>query len=269
MPARPHDARVFHALHAGPDLLILANCWDAQSAKITEQAGARAIATSSAAVAWAHGYADGHHLPMAKLAASVEEIARVVGVPITVDSEGGYSDKPAEVARNVALLIDAGASGINIEDGTTPPDLLCRKIEAVRAAAAAANVDLFINARCDVYLRGLKEGHEALPETLSRAKAYREAGASGLFVPGLIDLSTIHEIVSQAHLPVNVMARKGLPPFAQLRSAGVRRLSAATGISKAAYGAASRAAQAFLETGDSDALAAVGDPTNYQAMFQA
>jgi 2-methylisocitrate lyase-like PEP mutase family enzyme len=192
----------------------------------------------------------------------------VVSVPISVDSEGGYSDKPAEVAQNIAALIEAGASGINIEDGTSPPDLLCRKIEAVRAAAERAGVDLFINARCDVYLKGLREGHEALPETLVRAKAYREAGASGFFIPGLIALDTIGAIVSEAHLPVNVMARKGLAPAAQLRAAGVRRLSAGTGISTAAYGAAGRTARAFLEAGDSDALtAAIGEPVNYQAMF--
>jgi 2-methylisocitrate lyase-like PEP mutase family enzyme len=116
-------------------------------------------------------------------------------------------------------------------------------------------------------LRGLKEGPEALPETLARAKAYREAGASGLFVPGVIDLNTISEIVSHAHVPVNVMARKGLPTAAQLKSAGVRRLSAATGISRAAYGAASRAARAFLESGDSDGLAAAAGSIDYQAMF--
>jgi 2-methylisocitrate lyase-like PEP mutase family enzyme len=232
MPARPQDAALFHRLHAGPDLLILANAWDAQSAKVIERAGARAIATSSAAVAWAHGYGDGHQLPVARLVETVSAIARVVAVPVSVDVEGGYSDEPTTVAENVGAVIEAGGIGINIEDGTGTPDLLCRKIEAVRA------------------------------------KAYREAGASGFFVPGLIDLHAIGEIVRGAALPVNVMARKGLAAVADLRGAGVRRLSAATGISRVAYGAAGRAAQAFLADGDSDALAeAIGPPVDYQALF--
>ncbi len=268
MPARPQDAALFHRLHAGPDLLILANAWDAQSAKVIEQAGARAIATSSAAVAWAHGYGDGHNLPVARLVETVAEIARVVAIPVSVDVEGGYSDEPARVGENVGAVVEAGGIGINIEDGAGTPDLLCRKIEAVRATASRAGVDLFINARCDVYLRRLKEGEDALAETLARARAYREAGASGLFVPGLIDLHTIGEIVRGATLPVNVMAQKGLPPAAELKGAGVRRLSAATGMSRVAYGAAGRAAQAFLADGDSDALTtAIGPPVNYQALF--
>jgi len=268
MPARPQDAALFHRLHAGPELLVLANAWDAQSAKVIERAGARAIATSSAAVAWAHGYGDGHQLPVARLVETVSAIARVVAVPVSVDVEGGYSDEPTTVAENVGAVIEAGGIGINIEDGTGTPDLLCRKIEAVRATASRAGVDLFVNARCDVYLHRPQDGQVALAETLARAKAYREAGASGFFVPGLIDLHAIGEIVRGAALPVNVMARKGLAAVADLRGAGVRRLSAATGISRVAYGAAGRAAQAFLADGDSDALAeAIGPPVDYQALF--
>src|ERR1043165_2222730 len=121
MPARPHDAETFHALHR--DFLILPNAWDAGSARVMQEAGAKAVATSSAAVAWARGYADGHGLPMSILAAIVQEIARVVSVPITVDAEGGYSDDPAEVHHNIAKLIDAGGVGINIEDGKQPHEL--------------------------------------------------------------------------------------------------------------------------------------------------
>jgi 2-methylisocitrate lyase-like PEP mutase family enzyme len=268
MPPRPREAALFHGLHAGPDVLVLANAWDAQSARVIEQAGARAIATSSAAVAWSHGYGDGHDLPFPRLVETVAEIVRVVNVPVSVDMEGGYADDPGRVGENVRALIEAGGVGINIEDGTSPPDLLARKIASVREVAGRAGVDLFVNARCDVYLRGLREGREAFVETLSRARAYREAGASGLFVPWLVDLETIAEIAQGTPLPVNVMARKGLPPAARLGTAGVRRLSAAAGLSRAAYGAAARAAEAFLAGGDSDALvAAGGTPVDYQAMF--
>src|SRR5215813_4844281 len=132
MPVRPADAATFHTLHK--ELLLLPNAWDAASARVVQEAGAKAIATSSAAVAWAHGFPDGHGLPIAKLATVVEEIARVVSVPITVDSEGGYSDDPAEVERNIATLIGVGGVGINLEDGRWPHDLHLKKIEAARRA---------------------------------------------------------------------------------------------------------------------------------------
>lgn len=268
MTARPNDAEHFHALHKGDEILILPNAWDAQSAKLIEEAGAKAIATSSAAVAWSHGYADGHFLPIPRLIATVEAIARVVSIPVSVDMEGGYSDDPGEVGETVSAVIGVGGIGMNIEDGRSSADLLCGKIEAVRAAAERAGVDFFVNARCDVYLKGLAEGHAALEETLRRGRAYKEAGANGFFVPGLIDLHVIAEIARSIALPLNVMARKGAPSVADLKAAGVRRLSAATAISNAAYAAAARTAKGFLETGDADALAeAGGPPVNYNAKF--
>ena len=132
MSARPQDAETFHALHR--DFLILPNAWDAGSARIVQEAGAKAVATSSAAVAWAHGYADGHGLPVSILVTTVQEIARVVSVPITVDAEGGYSDDPAEVQKNISKLIDVGGVGINLADGKWPHDLHLKKIEAARNA---------------------------------------------------------------------------------------------------------------------------------------
>ena len=144
------QAAAFRALHAGPDPLILANAWDAGSARLIASLGARAIATSSAAVAWSHGYADGHALPIEALAATVREIVRVVDVPVTADAEGGYDDDPRAAAENVGRLIDAGAVGVNLEDQGQAPDLLCAKIEAVRAVADRKGVALFVNARTDV-----------------------------------------------------------------------------------------------------------------------
>ena len=129
-----NNAAAFNALHAS-GLLILPNAWDAGSARLIETLGARAVATSSAAVCWAHGYADGHHLPVDFLITTVREITRVVSIPVTCDFEGGYADDPATVAENIARVIDAGAVGINIEDGNAPPELLARKIAAVREAS--------------------------------------------------------------------------------------------------------------------------------------
>ncbi|MGL4542890.1 MAG: isocitrate lyase/phosphoenolpyruvate mutase family protein, partial [Polymorphobacter sp.] len=130
--------QVFHALHHAPEMLILANAWDAGSARLIASLGARAIATSSAAMAWTHGYPDGDALPVALLIASTAAMARAIDVPLSVDIEGGYSDAPEAVAGLAAALIDAGAVGINIEDGSAPPALLAAKIAAIRAAADAA-----------------------------------------------------------------------------------------------------------------------------------
>lgn len=268
MSARPEAARQFHGLHKGPDLLILANAWDALSAKVIEGAGAKAIATSSAAVAWAHGYADGHHLPFEKLRVTVEEIARVVALPISVDMEGGYADEPGKVGANVAAIIEAGGVGMNIEDGRGAPDLLVRKIEAAREAAARAGVDFFINARTDIYLKRLKTGEEAEAEVIARGNLYKGAGANGFFVPGLADPAILARVASAVDLPLNVMGWKGVPSKAALLSAGVRRLSAATNMARAAMHVTATAAAHFLREGDSEALAALADPNaDYNALF--
>jgi 2-methylisocitrate lyase-like PEP mutase family enzyme len=136
MSASADRAAEFRALHVPGRCLLLANCWDAASARVIESCGASALATTSAGVAWAHGYPDGDALPASLLAKTVGAIVRVLSVPLSVDVEGGYSTDPAAVADIVAAVIDAGAVGINIEDGTAPPDLLCRKIEAVKRVAA-------------------------------------------------------------------------------------------------------------------------------------
>lgn len=147
----PSVAQVFRRLH-GEGLLVLANAWDAGSARLIESLGAKALATTSAAVAWSHGYADGDFLPVPLLVATVADMARVISVPLTVDMEGGYSSDPAAVEEAVARVIGAGAVGINIEDGAGAPDLLCAKIERARRAGSRLGIDLFVNARTDVYL---------------------------------------------------------------------------------------------------------------------
>ena len=252
MPARPADARKFHDLHK--ELLLLPNAWDAASARVVEEAGAKAVATSSAAVAWAHGFPDGHGLPISQLVASVSEIARVISVPITVDSEGGYADDPAEVEKNIFALLDAGGVGINLEDGRWPHELHLRKIEAALKAGERAGVKIFVNARTDVYLKQLAPAEQAIEETLKRAQAIKAAGASGLFVPGVFDSAQIKTIVEGCGLPLNVMARPGVPDAAGLRDLGVKRLSAATSIFAAAMNASRAAAEEFLASGNSDAL---------------
>jgi 2-methylisocitrate lyase-like PEP mutase family enzyme len=247
------SAAEFHRLHR-EGLLVLPNAWDAGTARLIESLGAKAIATSSAAVAWSHGYADGDRLPVALLVETVSEIARVVKVPITVDVEGGYSGDPSQAADTVAAVIDAGGVGINIEDGAGDPGLLRAKIEQVRATASRLGVELFVNARTDVYLKNLVPAERRLEETLARAGGYRAAGADGIFVPGVTDPSEIRTIASEVGLPLNVLARAGLPPASELARLGVRRLSAGSGIGTAAFGRIASLATQFLRAGDSDPL---------------
>ena len=250
----PDAAATFRQLHHGPQLLRLANCWDAGSARLLAHLGARAIATTSAGVAWSHGYPDGDALPADRLVATVGAIARVIDVPLTVDVESGYSDDPAVVAETVAALVDAGAVGINLEDGAAPPDLLAAKIARVKQAAARRGVDLFVNARTDVVLRGLVPDSARVPEALARAARYRDAGADGLFVPKIVAPEEIREIASSAGLPLNVLAWPGLPPAGELVQLGVRRLSAGSVIAQGAWGRAAALAAAFLDDGGCEAL---------------
>lgn len=243
----------FRRLHQD-GILLLANAWDAGSARLIESLGAKAIATTSAGVAWAHGYPDGDVLPFDLLVATTADIARIIRVPLTVDAEGGYSDDPAAVGESIARLIGAGAAGINLEDGAGTPDLLCAKIEAIKRAAARSGQDVFINARTDVYLRGLAPEGGKVAEVLARAERYRAAGADGIFVPGATKPEEIQAIAAAAPLPLNVMARPGLPGAAELAALGVRRLSAGSGISQTVFARIAELARSFLQDGVSDPL---------------
>jgi len=252
MPANAAAAKAFHALHQGAAPLVLANCWDAGSARLIESLGAKAVATTSAGFAWSLGYPDGDAVPVGVLAKAVGAVARVVKVPVSVDMEGGYSKDPALVGNAAARVVDAGAVGINIEDGSDKPEALVAKIAAIRQSTAKLGVDLFINARTDVYLRGLAPPETRVETVLARARQYIAAGASGIFVPGLTDAAAIKQIASAVDRPLNVMASKGLPPLADLAKLGVKRLSAGAAMSMVLWAHAAQLAGAFLKEGRSD-----------------
>lgn len=249
-------AAAFSALHATGEILILPNAWDAASAAVMADAGAKAVATSSAAVAWSHGYPDGDALPLPLLLATISAVARVVSVPVTADIEGGYTDDLAGLAETIRAVIDAGAVGINLEDGRRDPDLHARKIEAARKAADASGVPLFINARTDVYLKGLAEGHAAYVETTARAERYRNAGASGIFAPGPAEPDLIGRLADEIKLPLNIMLLPGLPTAERLQALGVRRVSSATAPFRAAYATVAKATASFLANGEAAAFSA-------------
>ena len=235
----------FRALHTR-GLLRLANAWDAGTARLIEHLGAPAVATTSAGLAWAQGYPDGDALDVDDLLHAVAGIARVIEVPLTVDVEGGYADHPDTVADTVLRVVHAGAAGINLEDGAGDPAVLAAKIRAIRQACTAQGLDVFINARTDVYLRGLAEDGMRVDETLRRAAAYREAGADGLFVPGLVDADAIRAIAADCSLPLNVMLRPQLQDLAALEALGVRRVSTGSALAESMYGRLATQVGTFL-----------------------
>jgi 2-methylisocitrate lyase-like PEP mutase family enzyme len=247
-------ARAFRALHTGP-ILVLPNAWDAGSARLIEQAGAKAIATTSAGVSWSRGVPDGQHLDADSAVAAVAAITAVVRVPVTADVEGGYAEDLRELVDVLRAVLATGAAGINLEDaspdggGLRPVEEQCRRIAVVRQAAADAGIDLFLNARTDGYLIGAGSPDDRFGETVRRAAAYRDAGADGVFVPGIVDGPTIGELVRGIHLPVNVMAGPGAPDVGKLAELGVARVSLGTALALAAYGVARRAAAELLSAG--------------------
>jgi 2-methylisocitrate lyase-like PEP mutase family enzyme len=258
----------FRALHGPGRMLVLPNAWDAASARMAEVLGAEAIATSSAAVAWCHGYSDREYMPTATALAAAREVVRVVSVPVSVDSEGGYSEDPAKVAAHVLALIEAGVAGINLEDGISPPELLCAKIGAIKGAAKAKGADIFINARCDVYLQNLVPDDRKLEEALHRGRLYAEAGADGLLMPAMNSLSDIRATVSAIDLPLNILIMRAAPSVSELKAAGVRRLSAGALIGRAAYGQAVAATKMLLSEGRYNAIFATSaDCPDFNALF--
>jgi 2-methylisocitrate lyase-like PEP mutase family enzyme len=258
----------FRELHRNTSPLRLPNAWDAGSARLFEALGATAIATTSAGVAWALGFPDGRLLPVSEAVQAASRMARVLTVPLSWDVENGYSDDPAQVASNVMRLVEFGVAGINLEDGRDSPTLLAAKIDAIRQALSKEGADLFINARCDVFLANLVEKEKLVAESVARANLYSRAGADGLFLPGVSQANHIQAVVAGVSLPLNVMAWPQLPDAEQLGKLGVRRLSAGSGISQALWARAEQLAEDFLESGRSEPLGVSSMPYGQlQALF--
>jgi 2-methylisocitrate lyase-like PEP mutase family enzyme len=249
------QAEIFASLHRPGDPLLLANAWDVASAAMIANAGAKAIATTSAGAAWSLGVRDGADLGRHRAAAVIERITAAVKVPVSADIEAGYGSDPDAVAATVTAVIRAGAVGVNLEDkpGQDGAPLFRPAEQAKRLAAARADADrlampLWINARTDVFLAGAGAGADGVEDALERAAVYAAAGADSLFVPGLTDLAAIARLAA-GPLPVGVMVWAGAPTVAELTSAGVVRVSLGSAIAQAAYAVAARAAAELLSDG--------------------
>jgi 2-methylisocitrate lyase-like PEP mutase family enzyme len=237
------------ALHAGPGF-VLPNAWDAGSARILEQVGFPAIATTSAGIAWSFGIPDGEGLDRDTMLEQVGRIVAAVGVPVTADLEAGYGHTADEVGRTVALAVEVGAVGCNLEDvgpeGLFPVDVAVERLAAARAAAPRGG--FVLNARTDTYFAAA--GGDPFAETVDRAVRYLEAGADCVFVPGVVEEDTIRRLADAVPGPLNIVAGlSNLVDARTLLSLGVTRVSLGGSIARAALALVERAGHELLESG--------------------
>jgi 2-methylisocitrate lyase-like PEP mutase family enzyme len=244
-------------LHHGPKILIFPNAWDVISARMVEDLGFPAVATTSAGVAAVLGYPDGQKIPRNQMLEFVARIAHGITVPLTADLESGYATTPAELAQFARDVADAGIVGLNLEDITGDDEsshvelgLQVEKIAAVHEASAAAGVPLVINARTDVYLLPIGPEETRFDRTVERLRAYRKAGADCLFAPGVRDAETISKLVRAVDAPLNILLQPGGIGVAELERLGVARASIGSGTMRAALGAARKVSKALLEYSD-------------------
>jgi 2-methylisocitrate lyase-like PEP mutase family enzyme len=268
-------AERLRALHRPGRPLVLANVWDCATARLAEESGAPAIATTSAGVAFACGYPDGQRIPRERMLEAVARICEAVSVPVTADLESGYGDSVESLRRTVNGMLDAAAVGLNLEDHSGGPsdplvelELQLDKIRAVKEAASGRGVPIVLNARTDSYLRGLGSQEEMFEETIRRGEAYRDAGADCVFVPGVRDTAVVGEIVKRLGCPVNVLAVAGSPPIAELARLGVARVSLGSGPMRAAMTVFRRVAEEILTKGTYSALDGIVSHADMNALMR-
>ena len=260
--AQRHRGEVFRRLHARKPILVLPNVWDVASAKIVEQAGFPAIATSSAGVAFVLGYPDGEVISRDEMAAAVARITAHVTVPVTADMESGYGRRPEDAAATVQAAIAAGAVGMNFEDSPgergeplLPEPQQVERVRAAREAADASGIPFVLNARTDVYLESVGAPETRLAHAVRRLNAYRAAGADCLFAPGVSDAATIATLVKEVDGPLNVLAMATSPPVPELERLGVARVSLGSGPMRAGLTVFKRLAEELRGAGTYGALA--------------
>src|SRR5437879_2124924 len=256
MKNQTRKAEEFRELHRGKKLLILPNAWDVPSARVFEDEGFPAIATSSAGIMVSLGYPDGEVIERKEFVSATQRIARALSVPLSADIVSGFGATPREVVTMVKSVLQAGAVGINIEDldhsagALAPLKEQLEKLKALRALRESQSVPFVINARTDALRHAKGDDDEArLEEAIRRGIAYRDAGADCVYPMGLTDATSIATFVDALDFPVNVMVRPGLPAVAELERLRVKRLSLGPSASYAALGLLRRAPRELLERG--------------------
>ena len=242
--------------------LVLPNAWDAASARVLEQAGAKAIGTTSGGISWSLGRSDGQNLTREEMMRMVRYIVDAVDIPVNADVESGYgTGSSADVAKTIRAVVGAGAAGINIEDSPgrqgealLPSEEHAERVHAARKAAEDADGDLVINARVDTYILHVGAPEGRYKETVRRANAYLAAGADCVFVPGVIDAEAIGSLAAAIDGPLNVMAMPGAPPLKELAELGVARVSVGSAITQLTLGVTQHAARELLDRGTYESL---------------
>jgi 2-methylisocitrate lyase-like PEP mutase family enzyme len=267
-------AEAFLRMHDRSQILLLPNAWDAASARIFEDAGFSAVATTSAGVSYTAGYPDGEAIPLEDMVTIVRWIARAVAFPVTADIESGFGSSPREVGETVRMVIEAGAVGVNLEDTVHGAEhgtdrqlydlpIAVERIRAARDAAEAAGVPIVINGRTDVFLLGIGEKASRFEHAVRRLNAYREAGADCLYPIGYLDPETIASLVKAINGPINVIGVPGTPPVSELQKLGVARVSTASGPARIAMTATRKLATDLVRNGNFEIFG--GDPMTHQA----
>jgi 2-methylisocitrate lyase-like PEP mutase family enzyme len=256
MTTQGRKAEELRKLHGGPRVLVLPNAWDVASARVLEELGYPAIATTSAGVAFALGYPDGQRVTRDEMLEVVARIARAVRVPVTADMEAGYGTTLTDMAKTAKAIVAAGAVGLNLEDVTgetessqVNTELQTEKIRTIRETSASLGVSLVINARTDIYLMPIGAEVTRFERTVERLRAYRAAGADCVFAPGVSERGLIEKLVKAVAAPLNILVTPGCPPIPELEKLGVRRASIGSGVMRSTLGLVRRMGRELLEKG--------------------
>ncbi|MDA4124809.1 MAG: isocitrate lyase/phosphoenolpyruvate mutase family protein [Thaumarchaeota archaeon] len=260
MKDQAEKAETFRNLHRSGRILILPNGWDVPSARMFEEAGFPAVATSSAGMMVSLGYPDGEVIDKDEFLSAIKRIAGTLTVPLSADVVGGFGESPNQVSSMVEKVVQAGAVGINIEDFVhaskelVPVERQVEKLKVLKALGSSMKVPFVINARTDAYRFAPGDERSRLNEAIRRCVAYRDVGADCVYPMGLVDGASIKEVVDAVDFPVNVMVRKGLPPISELVRLGVARVSFGPSASYATMGLLKRAAKEVMEKGTYETL---------------
>lgn len=256
MTEQGRKAEALRKLHGGPRLLVLPNVWDVASARVIEELGYPAMATTSAGIAFALGYPDGQRISRDEMLEAVGRIAGAVRVPVTADMESGYGTTTKDMAETAKAIVASGAVGLNFEDVTGDNEdsqvdqkLQVEKIRTLRETSASLGVPLVINARTDIYLMPIGPEATRFERTVERLRAYRAAGADCLFAPGVKDKALIEKLVKEVAAPLNILVTLGCPSLPELEKLGVARASIGSGVMRATLGLVRRIGRELLEKG--------------------
>jgi 2-methylisocitrate lyase-like PEP mutase family enzyme len=261
MTAQGRKAEELRKLHSGARVLVLPNAWDVASARVLEELGFPAIATTSAGVAFALGYPDGQRVTRDEMLEVVARIARAVRVPVTADMEAGYGTTLADMAETANAVVAAGAVGLNLEDVTgetessqANTELQVEKIRTIREVSASRGVSLVINARTDIYLMPIGPEAMRFERTVERLRAYRAAGADCVFAPGVKERDLIEKLVKAVGAPLNTLLTPGCPSISELQKIGVARASVGSGVMRSTLGLVRRIGKELQAAGTYSAL---------------